>query len=255
MLRYVDTQLTSSTTTTLSEGTSVFDEVRSVLLRETDRSILLASSNFIRSLEGLRASSSSWCVVGLYYSSWYAAQAILGMLGCWMGKPKRWIDVVDANPGKQRLQLHRSPYATHVAGSHRILWHAYYSAVAPLTTWFSPAAALAVTPVSSNKEWFIDLRNKVNYLPSEAFGLMRDFNSNFDRSAIPSCFPGELNSAYQVARSFLSMLSELAAHTGIDTDVFAPSVNRAIAIRQHVNGPHSRDLSAFARGSRTICEF
>ncbi len=236
------------------EGSQAFTELRSALLRDADRHIFLAGSNFIRSIELLRPSSSAWAVVGLYYSAWYAAHAILGLVGCWIAHGRLWIDVVNTNPGAQELELHRTPYAPNFH-NHRLFWHAYYSAVPPLANLLSPAAAMALKPVSANEQWFIELRNKVNYRPTEAFALMANFESSYNPATIPKCFPGELNSAYQVARSFLDALRELSIFTKLGTDVFPGSVNRRSAVRKMVNGPKSRPLTAFARTERGLCEF
>ena len=236
------------------EGTREFDQLRSALLRDADRNIFLASSNFVRSLELLRPSSSPWVVVGLYYSSWYAAQAILGMVGCWVARSNLWIDVATTNPGAQQLELHRTAYATKL-GSHKLFWHAYYSAVAPLTNLLSRAAVLALKPVSADESWFIDLRNKVNYRPMDAFTLMANFRAKYKPATIPQCFPGELNSAYQVAHGFLNALKELSELTKLRTDVFAGSINRKSAVQKEVNGPKKRELSIFARTERSVCEF
>ncbi|MDE0246109.1 MAG: hypothetical protein OXM59_12295 [Gammaproteobacteria bacterium] len=114
---------------------------------------------------------------------------------------------------------------------------------------------MALTPVSANEHWFIELRNKVNYRPMEAFGLMAKFQANFNPARVPQCFPGELSSAYQVARSFLNALKELSIFTKLKTDVFSGSINRKSAVRNSVNGPKSPELTVFARTERGICEF
>ncbi len=251
-LRYLDASYGRSTA--FQEGSANFNELRAVLLRETDRYILLAGSTFVRSVEALRASSSSWCVVGLYYSAFFAAHAILGLVGCWLRHRNRWIEVLDSNPGSQRIQFqtrnHPGPN-----GSHRLFWHAYYSAVPGLATWVSAAAIQAFRPVSANESWFIDLRNKVNYGPAEAFVLMDDFLSHFDDTRIPACFPGELSSAYQVSRSFIDALQELAALTGIRTDLFSRHRSRELAMREYVNGSKSRALLSFSKSTRAVVEF
>lgn len=139
--------------------------------------------------------------------------------------------------------------------SHRLFWAAYYSAVAGLGNWLPPQGSLSVTPVSSSESWFIDLRNRVNYRPFEAFKLYQDFDHNFDAKKIPVCFPGELNSAYQVATSFMFTLKELSQHTTLNTDIYLPNRARKSAIKQHVNGPKNRDIAAFAKRVKAMVEF
>lgn len=236
------------------EGTQAFGELRSALLRDADRYIFLAGSNFVRSIDVLRPSSSAWSVVGLYYASWYAAHAILGMLGCWVSRPDLWIDVVNTNPGTQELALHRRRYVARL-GSHQVFWQAYYSAVGPLANVLSPAAARALRPMSSNRQWFIQLRNKVNYQPDEALALMARFERSHGTAPIPQCFPGQLNSAHQMARNFLVALRELSLFTSLGTDVFSGSVDRKSAVQAKINGAPSAGMASFAHTERSICEF
>ncbi len=238
----------------LSEGSSEFDEFRNCLLRETDRYILLSTSAYMRSMDALRSSSSSWCIVGLYYSSFYAAQAILGILGCWIRRRNRWVEVTNSNPNSQALKYNVRNYPG-PTGSHRLTWTAYYSAVANLRNWLPSQGLLSVTPVSSSDTWFIELRNRVNYRPFEAFQLCQNFERNFDATNIPICFPGELNSAYQVASSFLFTLKELCDHTKLETDLFLPNRTRKSAIKQRVNGPKNRELASFAKNLGPAVEF
>lgn len=252
VLNHLESRYSGSTT--LSEGNADFDEFRDCLLRECDRYLFLSASAYMRSIDGLRSSSSSWCVVGLYYSSFYAAHAILGMLGCWYRKKNRWVEVVNSNPGSQVLRYSVHKYSI-ISGSHRELWNAYYNAVANLANWLPAQGLLSVTPMSSNPIWFIELRNRVNYDPLEGFQLCQGFESNFDESKIPACFPGELNSAHQVATSFLFTLNELTRQTGLATDMFLPNRTRKSAIKQRVNGPKNKSLSIFAKTMRPVVEF
>ena len=98
---YLDTNFQG--TNTFVEGTSQYGELRDCLLRESERSLLMASNCYARSLDGLRENSAYWSLVGLYYAAFYSAKAILGMHGCWMGGLKKWIEVVDSNPGAQKI--------------------------------------------------------------------------------------------------------------------------------------------------------
>lgn len=236
------------------EGSSRFEEYRSILLRDADRSLLLAGSCFVRSLECLRPASSSWTVVGFYYSSFHAAHAVLAMLGCWIKFKDRWVDIVDTNPGKLKIRFHMNRYQG-PSGSHKLFWKAYYTAVANLANWVPRTAIHGVTPMSSSDYWFIDLRNRVNYRPLQAFGLIGNFERTFDPAAVPDCFPGELNSAYKVAASFLEAAKNLAQFSGLKTDVFEPHKSRKEAIRKMVNGVKKKELGDFYRNSRASAEF
>lgn len=230
----------------LNEGTPEFAELRDCMLRDADRCIYLSASFFVRSLDLLRPSSSSLSVMGLYYSSFYAATSIMAMMGCWLRYRNRWVEVVDANPGAQRLQYKMQDYPG-PSGSHKIFWKAYYSSTAQLQNWLPREAGLAIRPISGQSSWFIDLRNKVNYQPFDAFHLIAEFERKYDESDIPECFPGELNTAYKVAKSFLYALLEMTRYTGLQTDIYTNNFLRALEIELAVINPHPRALSDFAR--------
>jgi hypothetical protein len=238
------------------EGTTSFERLRACILRDADRSILLAASNYARALDGLRTSSSYWTLVGLYYSSFFAARALLGMHGCWIGKPDRWVESVSSTPGKQRLAYRRTRYssAKHV-GSHRVTWEAYYVAIKPLKSFVSPPCVVAMDPVNSSPYWMSDLRNRINYEPAAAFALIDDFGSSFDSTNLPGCFPGKFNTAYRVATAFLMLLSEVTANVGLATDVFSPYSTRALGIGALVTAAAPKELGQFAKASYASLEF
>lgn len=235
------------TAKTFVEGQPGFHELKDCLLRDADRFAFLASSNYARTLDMMRGSSSAWCIVGFYYAAFFAAKAILGLQGCWMQSQSRWIEATASNPGHQTLKYNKQKYPTPVSGSHRVFWVAYYSAVAPLQAWMPPEALLGVKPISANTAWFIELRNKVNYDPVAAFGIIDDFLLRYDGGKLPACLPGDLRSAHTVAGAVLSALKEMATQCGVATDVFKPRRSRATAIRALVTGPRPSDLRSFAR--------
>ena len=250
--RYLDQNFPSGHT--FVEGGADFDELRRHLLREADSYILHATSWYARSLMSLRSSASSWCLVGLYYSAFYAGKAIMSILGCWKESDKSWIEVSFANPGQQKLVHHKGnkdKYSTKYpapgpGGSHREFWYAYYSAVGPLNAWISPSGQYAIKPMSASYTWFIDLKNKVNYDAIEAFKLMRTYELQYKATNLPHCFPGDLSSAYQVSKGFLSALQEIGKYCGLSTDLFKPAQSRESALRKLVNGPRKRPVYLFA---------
>ena len=67
--------------TSLTEGQPDFEPFRIQALREADRRLFLAISNYRRSRDLLIGSSASWSWVTMYDSSFHAATAILGCLG------------------------------------------------------------------------------------------------------------------------------------------------------------------------------
>lgn len=145
---------------------------------DAERSLLLSGSCYARALDGLRESSVYWSVVGLYYAAFFSLKAVLGMHGCWMSRPKRWIEVVDANPGRQKIAYKTAMYPSSggPTGSHQVTWIAFYEAMNHLAAWLTSAhAVLASNPVNANRTWMIDTRNEVNYDPLVAFQMMTAF--------------------------------------------------------------------------------
>lgn len=69
----------------LREGTREYDGFRDCALREAERCLFLAISNYRRALDLMLPAASSWAQVTLYYSSYFAARALLGIFGGWIG--------------------------------------------------------------------------------------------------------------------------------------------------------------------------
>jgi hypothetical protein len=89
----------------IKEGTPIFQQYRDCSLREIERCLFYATSHYRRSLDLLISSSAPWAYVTLYYGSWFASNALLGMFGCSVFASKLIIDVNKGNPGQQELQL------------------------------------------------------------------------------------------------------------------------------------------------------
>lgn len=241
----------------IEEGSTEFDDFRCVLLRESERSLLMAENCYLRGLEGLREFSGYWSMVCLYYSAFFSIKAILGVHGCWMKKPNFWVEAVDSNPGALKLGIRKNQYsAGGSSGSHRVTWIAYYNAMTSLSSWFTSAdAKSAIAPVNSNKTWMIDTRNDVNYDPSAAFGVMVQFSSQFDEDAVPDCFGGPLQTMLQRSRACLMFAKETALRAGVATNVVAPLPLRIDWVKQHVTGPQHPALKAFAATEAPSLEF
>lgn len=249
---------TASGTTYFDEGTQKFNGLRDCLLRESERSLLMANTCYVRALEGLRDSSAYWSVVGLYYASFFSAKAILGIHGCWFDRPKSWIEVVDSNPASQRIAYRVSKYQNNagLTGSHQIFWAAFYEAMNHLSGWLvSPAAILAINPVNANVTWLIDTRNEINYEPLAAFEMMNAFQANFNPALVPSCFGGKLQTMLQVSQAFVLFSKEMAVSHGLITDVWAPSLNRRDWTRQYVTSSQHAAIAAFAASERPQLEY
>lgn len=245
-------------TNTFSEGTQRYNELRDCILRESERSVLMANNCYARSLEGLRSGSAYWSLVGMYYSAFFSQKAVLGMYGCWMDGPNRWIEVVDANPGTQKLFLRSSHYpnAAGAKGSHKVSWIAFYEAMNHLRFWLTTSCAqLATTPVNSKKTWMIDTRNDVNYDPLEAFKLADDFQNSFDPANIPSCFTGKLKTMLSVSQAFVQFSKEIALANALKTDVCNTVATRLAWTQQNITSPQDALLTNFYASELPGLEF
>lgn len=240
---------------TFIEGSPRFAELRDCMLREADRSLLLSVNCFARALGGLRAASAYWSLVGLYYASFFSAKAVLGMHGCWMCRPKMWIEVIDANPGKQKLAYRTVAYGGR-GGSHQIAWIAFYSAMTPLRSWLTTGhAKLAAYPVNSNDTWLIETRNEVNYDPAKAFKMKEDFEATYDSTNLPSCFGGKLRTMFDITHAFVLFARDTAKEMGLQTDVYVPEPNRKDWCKNLITSAEDPALRSFAESYNAQLQF
>lgn len=240
---------------TFVEGRADFSGMRDCILRESDRSLALSVNCFARALDGLRACSSYWTGVGLYYSAFFAAKAIMGMYGCWFKTPKSWIEVVDTTPGKQRLIFRPRVYAGS-GGPHQLGWRAYYAATTSLRPSAStPEAIFALNPINSSETWLIDTRNEINYNPFQAFRLKEEFEGSFDNADIPACFSGKFSTMYTVSNAFIAYARQTAIDLSLKTDVFAVHADRAQWIRMLVTSAQEPALVGFANSTYSRLAF
>jgi len=213
--QFVDTSLKGHTS--IKEGTSAFDEYRDCFLRDTERCIFLSISLYRRSLDLMMPGSSSWAHVTLYYSSFYAARALLGLFGGWVNKyGKKYIEVSKAKPGLQELTI-RAVSST-FGGSHQKFWELFYNSMPPLFPWVDSKFRFALEPVSGKSDWLIQNRNDVNYDTHTAFQLIRKFQVDFNKASFPGSLPGVLGTQYGITDGLLSILLPFANQFGIATD-------------------------------------
>lgn len=231
------------------EGDGVYEQYRDSLLREADRSFFLAVSCFRRALDLLTASSVFWAHVSLYYCSWFAANAALGMFGCWVvgprGKFRIIIDVQQHAPGTQEFLVQKN-YSTPVGGSHQFFWHAYYRAMKSVIFGTDKARLLAVTPIANSPTWTIDRRNVINYQSSQAFKMMEDFASKFDASKFPVGLQGDFVTQFELAKTLLLFSAERAVEFGLRTDVYRKFNSRAQAIKELIYDAVPAKLSKYS---------
>jgi len=151
----------------LKEGTLEFQVHQVNLLDSIDRWLVYSLAHYRRSVDMLVPVSAPWAHVTLYYASFFAANAILGIFGCWIGQAQRGARVVDVEhgiAGSQELRIHRglaSPSG--VKGSHRAFWDFFYDGTATIAAWAPAALAPALIPVNGDFAWQIAERNNVNY--------------------------------------------------------------------------------------------
>jgi hypothetical protein len=197
------------------EGSNDFDAVRAALLEDAERGLFFAATHYRRALDLMMAASAGWAQVTLYYGSWYAAHAILGMFGSAVLRGKTVVQVATNAPGSQALRIGNE--TSTYGGSHQRFWDLFYRAVAPLRVRVAPALAFALTPVSSDPAWQIDRRNTLNYDTGRLLSLAGKFNSSFDKDSFPTCLPGTLGTQFRVTEGLVEVGFSLASTVGLRT--------------------------------------
>ena len=134
--------------------------------------------------------SAPWAHTTLYYSSFFAANAILGMFGGWIGITRsgnRVIDVERGTPGVQTLKVHRKLRSPSGArGSHMAFWDFFYDAAATVSMWAPLKLQPAFTPVNGDVGWQIAERNNVNYDMFDAWNASTRFFDTFRAKKLKS---------------------------------------------------------------------
>ena len=149
------------------EGTNPFEVHQVNVLESVQRWLIYSLGHYRRAVDMLVPVSAPWAHVTLYYSSFFASNAILGMFGGCISQTKggnRVVDVERGSPGGQALRVHRrlaSPAGA--VGSHKTFWDFFYDAAAAISAWAPAGLASALTPVNGAFAWQIDERNGVNY--------------------------------------------------------------------------------------------
>lgn len=207
----------------ITEGTSLFDQYRDCSLRDVERWLFFSASQYRRSLDLMIPSSSPWAHVSLYYGSWYASRALLGMFGCTVFSPKCIVHVSKGSPGKQELRLEgigKRPgqqYTTY-RGSHQVFWDMFYTAAKSLVPMVDPRFAAVLSPVAGDVTWQIQHRNDVNYDSFIGLRLAEDFDRSFSKQAFPGCLPGVLSTQFRILEALLELAYSYARQFGLSTD-------------------------------------
>jgi hypothetical protein len=190
----------------INEGTALFIELRDCIIREIERNIFLAVSNYRRCLDMMIDSASHWALVTIYYSNFYSAKSLLGIFGCTILN-QMVIDVNNGNPGQQELRIRRNNNnLSTYTGSHRRFWDLFYQAVTPLRPIIRGNQNVCLNPISSNPAWLIESRNDINYDSWQSLNLSRDFAQNFDKTSFPNSLPGIIRTQYGYLESLLELV-------------------------------------------------
>jgi hypothetical protein len=160
------------------------------VLESVERWLMYALGHYRRGIEMLVPVSAPLAQVSLYYSSFFAANAILGMFGGWIGHTNtgpRLVDVDGGTPGSLRLQIHRrirSPGGAR--GSHARFWEVFYDATPSISAWAPPELQPALTPVNGDFAWQTAERNNVNYDMFHAWSASALFYNTFKPAKLSS---------------------------------------------------------------------
>jgi hypothetical protein len=199
-------------TTLLQEGTTQFDVHRVSLLNAVERWILFGVADYRRALDMFIPSNAPWAHVTLYYSSFFGANAILGMFGGWLDH-QRMVEVDQGTPGTQTFRISkRLKSPSGYRGSHKIFWDNFYegcsSTIAP---WVPTELEPAVLPVNGDRTWLTTARNQVNYDMHGAVTGVKLFDSNFNPRRLRT-LSGALGQQFEVTECMLKLAIYFATH-------------------------------------------
>lgn len=202
--------------TRLVEGTTYFDVHRVSLLNAVERWVLFGVADYRRALDMFIPSNAPWAQVTLYYSSFFAANAILGMFGAWIDQ-SRLVDVVQGTPNNQILRIARSPRSPNgYPGSHRIFWDFFYDGCNTISPWVPTALQSAVSPVNNDRIWQIEARNDVNYDMHSAFNGAISFGASFKPKRL-RLLSGSLGQQLDVTEKMLKLSIYFAKLLGVSS--------------------------------------
>jgi hypothetical protein len=230
-----------------AEGAAGFNEFRDCAIREVERLFFLSISNYRRSFDLVSTSGSPWAHVTMYYSSFFAATALLGMFGAWKMRGNRVIEVAVGAPGSQQLTVRT--FTSTYRGSHQQFWDYFYANVSVLSPWIDPSLRFALAPISGTITWPIDHRNDVNYDSHSACALMTGFQTSFRKSRFRTSLPGAMNTQFRLMEALIAITSQFARQLGVRTDALDsmnPNGPRRLKVRRLILQPPG-DLGRHAR--------
>ena len=212
--------------TRLVEGTMPFQVHQVNLLNSVERWLLYSLGHYRRAVDMMVPASAPWAQVTLYYGSFFAANAILGLFGGWIGHTRSGPIVVDVErgaSGTQVLKIHRrlkSP--SNARGSHRTFWDFFYDSAPAVSAWAPPDLAQALTPVNGDYAWQIGERNSVNYDMVDAWNATTLFHSTFKPARFNS-LRGPLQLQLDGTERMIRLALHFASHAGLSGEAIAGS--------------------------------
>lgn len=221
--------------TRLIAGTADFQTHQVNLLNAVERWILFGLADYRRALDMLIPSNTPWAHVTLYYSSFFAANAILGMFGAWV-HIRRLVDVESGAIGNQILRVSKKIKSPNgYPGSHQVFWDLFYEGYGKFSPWMPPHLQSITSPVSGDRVWQIDARNKVNYDMFEAHQSAVNFKQHFKPNKLGS-LSGNIAQQLEVTEAMLEVALHFAKSFGVSSfpyDGLEPGT-RQVALRRLV---------------------
>lgn len=203
-------------TTRLTEGTTYFDVHRVSLLNAVERWILFGVADYRRALDMFIPSNAPWAHVTLYYSSFFAANAILGMFGAWVHF-ERLVDVDQGAANNQVLRVTRRVQSpSGYKGSHRVFWDLFYEGCNTISPWVPIELQSTTVPVNNDRVWQITARNEINYDMFRAFDGAMLFESRFNPRRFRSLH-GPLAQQLDVTEGMLKLALYFANYFGVNS--------------------------------------
>ena len=203
----------------LIEGTTYFDIHRISLLNAIERWILFGVADYRRALDMFIPSNAPWAQVTLYYSSFFAANAILGMFGVWVSH-QYLVDVEQGSPNSQILRIARRVQSpSGYQGSHRVFWDLFYEGCTTISPWVPVELQSTAAPVNNDRIWQITARNNVNYDMHSAYDGAKYFGSSFNPKKLRS-LPGPLGQQLEVTEGMLKLAVYFAKDLGVSSFAF-----------------------------------
>lgn len=207
--------------TLLNEGGTNYQIHQVNVLDLVERWLLYSVTHYRRSLDMLAPASAPWAQVTLYYSSFFAANAILGMFGGWIAQLRtgtRLVDVETKVEHAQVLRVHRKVSSPHrLMGSHKVFWDLFYEGAGTITPWVPAKLSGALDPVNGDVAWQTNERNGVNYDMFHAWNASTLFHQTFRASKLSS-LGGPLRQQFETTEGLVKVALHFATEFGVSNN-------------------------------------